>query len=188
MVYGPKVEKIADAVRAALNDKDCAAEVEKVRDEKPKSTVIISSPMTGLAENLSKAPDEAFANKLMGDGAVVTPKDGTVVAPDDGTVLFVFDKKHAIGFATASGVSMIIHVGIDTVKLDGKGFDVKVETGAHVNKGDVLMQLDLDFLRENAPSIASPVICTELKENQSIRLINEGEIKAGEPLFAIDTY
>lgn len=83
---------------------------------------------------------------------------------------------------------MIIHVGIDTVKLDGKGFDVKVETGAHVNKGDVLMQLDLDFLRENAPSIASPVICTELKENQSIRLINEGEIKAGEPLFAIDTY
>lgn len=188
VVYGPKVEKIADAVRAALNDKDCAAEVEKVRDEKPKSTVIISSPMTGLAENLSKAPDEAFANKLMGDGAVVTPKDGTVVAPDDGTVLFVFDKKHAIGFATDSGVSMIIHVGIDTVKLDGKGFDVKVETGAHVNKGDVLMQLDLDFLRENAPSIASPVICTELKENQSIRLINEGEIKAGEPLFAIDTY
>ena len=83
---------------------------------------------------------------------------------------------------------MIIHVGIDTVKLDGKGFDVKVETGAHVNKGDVLMQLDLDFLRENAPSIASPVICTELKENHSIRLINEGEIKAGEPLFAIDTY
>lgn len=188
VVYGPKVEKIADAVRAALNDKDCAAEVEKVQDEKPKSTVIISSPMTGLAENLSKAPDEAFANKLMGDGAVVTPKDGTVVAPDDGTVLFVFDKKHAIGFATDSGVSMIIHVGIDTVKLDGKGFDVKVETGAHVNKGDVLMQLDLDFLRENAPSIASPVICTELKENQSIRLINEGEIKAGEPLFAIDTY
>lgn len=124
----------------------------------------------------------------MGDGAVVTPKDGTVVAPDDGTVLFVFDKKHAIGFATDSGVSMIIHVGIDTVKLDGKGFDVKVETGAHVNKGDVLMQLDLDFLRENAPSIASPVICTELKENQSIRLINEGEIKAGEPLFAVDTY
>ena len=180
VVYGPKVEKIADAVRAALNDKDCAAEVEKVQDEKPKSTVIISSPMTGLAENLSKAPDEAFANKLMGDGAVVTPKDGTV--------LFVFDKKHAIGFATDSGVSMIIHVGIDTVKLDGKGFDVKVETGAHVNKGDVLMQLDLDFLRENAPSIASPVICTELKENQSIRLINEGEIKAGEPLFAIDTY
>lgn len=160
----------------------------RMQEEFPLNTVIISSPMTGLAENLSKAPDEAFANKLMGDGAVVTPKDGTVVAPDDGTVLFVFDKKHAIGFATDSGVSMIIHVGIDTVKLDGKGFDVKVETGAHVNKGDVLMQLDLDFLRENAPSIASPVICTELKENQSIRLINEGEIKAGEPLFAIDTY
>ena len=81
-----------------------------------------------------------------------------------------------------------MELAVQKVFDDGKGFDVKVETGAHVNKGDVLMQLDLDFLRENAPSIASPVICTELKENQSIRLINEGEIKAGEPLFAIDTY
>ena len=144
--------------------------------------------MTGIAADLSTAPDEAFAGKMMGDGAVVTPEDGVVVAPEDGTVLFVFDTKHALGFTTDSGIGMIIHVGIDTVKLEGKGFDVQVEAGCHVNKGDVLMKLDLDYLKANAPSVTTPVICTELKDNQKIRLITDGPIKAGEPLYAVDTY
>ena len=144
--------------------------------------------MTGIAADLSTAPDEAFASKMMGDGAVVTPGEGVVVAPEDGTVLFVFDTKHALGFTTDSGIGMIIHVGIDTVKLEGKGFDVQVEAGQHVNKGDVLMKLDLDYLKANAPSVTTPVICTELKDNQKIRLITDGAIKAGEPLYAVDTY
>lgn len=156
--------------------------------KEPTSTVIISSPMTGIAADLSTAPDEAFAGKMMGDGAVVTPEEGVVVAPEDGTVLFVFDTKHALGFTTDSGIGMIIHVGIDTVKLEGKGFDVQVEAGCHVNKGDVLMKLDLDYLKANAPSVTTPVICTELKDNQKIRLITDGPIKAGEPLYAVDTY
>lgn len=126
--------------------------------------------------------------QMMGDGAVVTPEEGVVVAPEDGTVLFVFDTKHALGFTTDSGIGMIIHVGIDTVKLEGKGFDVQVEAGCHVNKGDVLMKLDLDYLKANAPSVTTPVICTELKDNQKIRLITDGPIKAGEPLYAVDTY
>ncbi len=158
------------------------------KEEKTVSTVVISSPMTGIAADISTTPDEAFASKMMGDGAVVTPEEGVVVAPEDGTVLFIFDTKHALGFTTDSGIGMIIHVGIDTVKLEGKGFDVQVEAGQKVKKGDVLMKLDLDFLKENAPSVATPVICTELKDNQKIRLLKEGEIKAGEPLYAIDTY
>ena len=166
------------------SDKAQGSNVEK----EPTSTVIISSPMTGIAADLSTAPDEAFASKMMGDGAVVTPEEGVVVAPEDGTVLFVFDTKHALGFTTDSGIGMIIHVGIDTVKLEGKGFDVQVEAGQHVNKGDVLMKLDLDYLKANAPSVTTPVICTELKDNQKIRLITDGAIKAGEPLYAVDTY
>ena len=171
----------------SANETDKIAD-NKTSEEKPESTVIISSPMTGIAADLSTAPDEAFASKMMGDGAVVTPEEGVVVAPEDGTVLFVFDTKHALGFTTDSGIGMIIHVGIDTVKLEGKGFDVQVEAGQHVNKGDVLMKLDLDFLKANAPSVTTPVICTELKDNQKIRLLKEGEIKAGEPLYAVDTY
>ena len=213
IIYGPRVTVIKsnledylasvteehfedDAVENNTADasktKDSNTSSDKAQDSdvesEPTSTVIISSPMTGIAADLSTAPDEAFAGKMMGDGAVVTPEEGIVVAPEDGTVLFVFDTKHALGFTTDLGIGMIIHVGIDTVKLEGKGFDVQVEAGCHVNKGDVLMKLDLDYLKANAPSVTTPVICTELKDNQKIRLITDGPIKAGEPLYAVDTY
>lgn len=185
-----KNENAASATDSKTEDSSTASDkAQEATDTKePTSTVIISSPMTGIAADISTAPDEAFAGKMMGDGAVVTPEEGVVVAPEDGTVLFVFDTKHALGFTTDSGIGMIIHVGIDTVKLEGKGFDVQVEAGCHVNKGDVLMKLDLDYLKANAPSVTTPVICTELKDNQKIRLITDGPIKAGEPLYAVDTY
>ena len=185
-------DAVENNIASASKTKDSTTSSDKAQDSdvesEPISTVIISSPMTGIAADLSTAPDEAFAGKMMGDGAVVTPEEGVVVAPEDGTVLFVFDTKHALGFTTDSGIGMIIHVGIDTVKLEGKGFDVQVEAGCHVNKGDVLMKLDLDYLKANAPSVTTPVICTELKDNQKIRLITDGPIKAGEPLYAVDTY
>ena len=185
-------DAVENNIASASKTKDSTTSSDKAQDSdvesEPISTVIISSPMTGIAADLSTAPDEAFAGKMMGDGAVVTPEEGVVVAPEDGTVLFVFDTKHALGFTTDSGIGMIIHVGIDTVKLEGKGFDVQVEAGCHVNKGDVLMKLDLDYLKANAPSVTTPVICTELKDNQKIRLITDGAIKAGEPLYAVDTY
>jgi len=185
---GADEAKNENAASDKAQESDVKAEKEAGDVKEPISTVIISSPMTGIAADLSTAPDEAFAGKMMGDGAVVTPEEGVVVAPEDGTVLFVFDTKHALGFTTDSGIGMIIHVGIDTVKLEGKGFDVQVEAGCHVNKGDVLMKLDLDYLKANAPSVTTPVICTELKDNQKIRLITDGPIKAGEPLYAVDTY
>lgn len=151
-------------------------------------SVIVSSPITGLAADLCTAPDEAFAGKMMGDGAVVLPDEAIVRAPEDGEVLFVFATKHAMGFRTADGIGLIIHIGIDTVQLDGEGFDIYVTNGQKVKKGDPMMRLDLAFLREHAPSLVSPVICTELKENQRIRRIADGAVKAGEPLFAVETY
>lgn len=152
------------------------------------NSVVISSPITGTAADLSTAPDEAFAEKLMGDGALVTPADGAVYAPEDGEICFVFDTKHAVGFKTDSEITMLIHVGIDTVKLNGKGFNVLVKEGQKVKKGTKIMELDLAYLKSHAPSIATPVLCTELEENQSIRLLKEGSIKAGEQLFAVETY
>ena len=144
---------------------------EEHREEKVTKTITVSSPITGIAADLATAPDEAFAGRMMGDGAVVTPQDALITAPEDGEVVFVFDTKHAIGFLTDSGLSMLLHIGIDTVK-----------------QGDPMMRLDLSYLSENAPSLASPVLCTELEDNQKIRLLKEGEIKAGEPLFAVDFY
>ena len=109
-------------------------------------------------------------------------------APEDGEVCFVFDTKHAIGFQTDSGLGLLIHVGIDTVKLNGQGFEVYVENGQKVKKGDPMIKLDLAYIKENAPSIVTPVLCTELEDNQKIRLLKSGAIEAGEALFAVDFY
>lgn len=163
-----------------------STETSGTEEKKVVKSVFISSPIKGVAADLSTAPDEAFAGRMMGDGAVVTPTDSIVRAPEDGEVVFVFETKHAIGFQTDSGISLLIHVGIDTVKLNGEGFKVLVENGQNVKKGDPMLELDLDYLKANAPSVTSPILCTELEANQKVRLLKEGEIETGEALFAID--
>lgn len=177
IIYGPNVTVIKSNLEEYLVN---------VPDTSIVKSITISSPVNGAAANLSTAPDEAFAERMMGDGAVVTPEDEFVYAPEDGEVAFVFDTKHAIGFVTDSGISLLIHIGIDTVKLGGKGFEALVKNGQKVKKGDVMLKLDLDYLKEHAPSIVSPVLCTELDANQKIRLLKEGNISAGEALFAVD--
>ena len=174
---------------AEVEDKNAgtAQTLAPVKEEKIRKTAIIYSPVDGIAADLSTAPDEGFAGKMMGDGAVVTPTEGTVYAPADGEVEFIFDTKHAIGFQTDSGIPMLLHMGIDTVKLEGKGFEILVTEGQKVKKGDPMMKLDLEFLTANAPSITSPILDTEPEDNQRIRLLANGEIKAGEPLFAVET-
>ena len=157
------------------------------KSEKIRKTAIIYSPVNGIAADLSAAPDEGFAGKMMGDGAVVTPTEGTVYAPADGEVEFIFETKHAIGFQTDSGIPMLLHMGIDTVKLEGKGFEILVTEGQKVKMGEPMMKLDLEFLSANAPSLVSPILDTEPEDNQRIRLLANGEIKAGEPLFAVET-
>ena len=198
IIYGPRVTVIKSNLEDYLEtapdieyteteaDTSNMAEKETEQPAKVVKTVTIASPITGIAADLSTAPDEAFAQKMMGDGAVVTPEDVIVKAPEDGEVCFVFETKHAIGFQTDSGISLLIHVGIDTVKLNGKGFEIFVENGQKVKKGEPMMKLDLNYLKENAPSVVSPVLCTELEENQRVRLLKEGSIQAGEPLFAVD--
>ncbi len=201
VIYGPNVTVIKSNLEDYLaTAPDTLVEVKKTEvvenpevkyDKKEKKivkSVIISSPVNGMADNLSAVPDEAFAKKMMGDGAAVIPKDPYVYAPEDGEVAFVFETRHAIGFMTDTGISLLIHMGIDTVKLDGKGFEALVETGQKVKKGTPMLKLDLDYLKENAPSIMSPVLCTEMEDNQSVRLIKEGSIRAGEALFAVEIW
>ncbi|MBQ8559030.1 MAG: PTS transporter subunit EIIC [Tyzzerella sp.] len=201
VIYGPQVSVIKSNLEDYLDiapdeeyipQETTSEAVEEKKAEKAETklvkTVVISSPITGEAADLSTAPDQAFAEKMMGDGAVVTPTDAIVRAPEDGEVCFVFETKHAVGFMTESGVSLLIHVGIDTVKLNGEGFKVFVENGQKVKKGEPLLELDLDYLSKNAPSLTSPVLCTELADNQKVRLLGEGSINAGDALFAVDFF
>ena len=200
VIYGPNVTVIKSNLEDYLETapdtyaeaettesvQETADKTQEAKEQKVVERIVISSPITGLAADLATAPDEAFAQKMMGDGAVVTPEDPFVRAPEDGEVAFVFDTKHAIGFVTDSGLRLLIHVGIDTVKLNGEGFEALVESGQTVKKGDPMLKLDLEYLKANAPSITSPVLCTELEDNQRIHLLQEGQIKAGEPLFEIE--
>lgn len=199
VIYGPNVTVIKSNLEDYLEKApDTYAETEEAGETKREETkntetekkvvkrIVISSPVTGMAADLGTAPDEAFAQKMMGDGAVVIPEEAFVCAPEDGEVAFVFDTKHAIGYMTDSGISLLIHVGIDTVKLNGEGFEVLVENGQKVKKGQPMLKLDLDYLKANAPSLATPVLCTELEDDQRIRLLKEGPVKAGEPLFEVE--
>ena len=140
------------------------------------SSHILYSPLKGKVAPISESPDEAFASKAMGDGYRVMPEDGTVVAPEDGTVLFVFPSKHAIGMKAADGTEYLLHIGVDTVKLDGKGFEVFVTDGQQVHQGDKLMEFDLSFIREHAASEACMVIFTGLTSADSLNLTKEGMV------------
>ena len=168
IIYGPKVTVIKSDLEDFLDH-----------------PVIIYSPFDGIADDITTAPDEGFAEKMMGDGAAVLVQGSYVTAPADGEVTFVFPTKHAIGFRTAEGIELLIHVGIDTVALEGDGFEILIEEGAAVRCKDLLMRLDLAYLKEHAKSLVSPVVCSGLEENQKINLLKKGEIKAGEPLFEI---
>lgn len=205
VIYGPKVtvikSNLEDYLEKAPNEEIVIENMHSQGEKRGKNSkgddasegklvksIIISSPITGTAADLSTAPDEGFAGRMMGDGAVVTPTDSVIVAPEDGEISFVFDTKHALGILTDNDIAILLHIGIDTVKLAGKGFEVFVDNGQRVKKGDKLMSIDMEYLSQNAPSLCSPVLCTELEDNQKIRLIKEGQIKAGEPLFAVDVY
>lgn len=202
VIYGPQVTVIKSNLEAYLaqigdeDEVDRPAETQKseqsatdfqseagVSEQMPAESVqlqtsshILYSPLKGKAAPISESPDEAFASKAMGDGYMVMPEDGTVVAPEDGTVLFVFPSKHAIGMKAADGTEYLLHIGVDTVKLDGKGFEVFVTDGQQVHQGDKLMEFDLSFIREHAASEACMVIFTGLTSEDSLNLTKEGMV------------
>ena len=148
------------------------AESQKSESQEAESPVkkgrTLYSPFTGTVKPITEAPDPAFAGKMMGDGFLVEPENGIVLAPEDAEIVFVFPSKHAIGLKTKDGVEFLLHIGIDTVKLDGKGFEVFVKDGDSVKRGDKLMEFDLQYIREHAPSNVCLTVFTGLKEGEEI--------------------
>jgi phosphoenolpyruvate-protein phosphotransferase len=145
----------------------------------------IMAPFAGWCAALDEVPDEVFAGRMLGDGLAIDPTEGVVLAPCDGEILNLPASGHAVSIRTPHGFEVLIHVGIDTVRLGGRGFDARVKPGARVRIGDELIRFDLDLVARSAKSLMTPIVVTSdgavLKNRRA-----SGAIRAGEVLFLID--
>ena len=137
---------------------------------------VLLSPFSGEAAPITEASDEAFAGKMMGDGYIVRPGEGMACAPEDATVSFVFPSKHAVGLMGDDGTEYLLHIGVDTVNLNGEGFETYVKDGDRVKKGDKLIAFDIEYIREHAKSDECIIVFTSLKEGEEIRLTKPGKV------------
>ncbi|WP_418704348.1 PTS sugar transporter subunit IIA [Anaerotruncus massiliensis (ex Liu et al. 2021)] len=128
----------------------------------------IAAPLTGKVIPVTEVPDPVFAEKVLGDGIAVDPTEGTVYSPVDGTIFQIAHTFHAMGIESDDGLEIRVHLGIDTVKLEGKGFQSFVEVGQKVKKGDKIMEMDIGFIREQGLSPMSPCIITNLDAIKSM--------------------
>lgn len=191
-IFGPKSDQIKHDMAMIMKGEitkptETTVPVEddnKVTHMDDLDEVEIYSPGKGQIIPLSEVPDQVFAQKMMGDGVGFVPEDGEIVAPFDGTVKTIFPTKHAIGIESDEGIELLIHIGIDTVKLDGSGFESMVSTGDTIKKGQTLMQVDLDYIKANAPSIVTPLILTNL-ENRTLEITDVSEVKSQQLIMTV---
>ena len=149
------------------------AKAESIGDEMKKV-------VTGDVVALEQVPDEAFASKAVGDGIAVKPTSNIVVAPAAGTVVKIFNTNHAFCLETNNGAEIVVHMGIDTVALEGKGFKRLVEEGTDVKAGEPILEMDLDFLNANARSMISPVVCSNSDDYSALVILASGKVVAGQ--------
>jgi beta-glucoside PTS system EIICBA component len=181
-LFGMPKDKKADDAELAQNN-EAASQANEVKQA---DIVTVSSPLTGKLIDLKEVNDPTFASELMGKGIAIIPTVGQAVAPDDGEVVSLFRTKHAIGFQTDSGAEILIHIGIDTVKLDGQHFQAHIEAGSKVKKGDLLVSFDIEAIKQAGFEVTTPIIITNSDSYQDIqRIFKQENIQSGEALLAL---
>lgn len=186
VVIGTAVEFLAEAMKRRKNSGDNPApqaEESMELDTQPHKVKALPEtdfhmPIDGDIIDLSEVPDDVFAKEMMGPGFGIMPKGKTIHSPIDGKVVSVFPTNHAIGLETDTGVEVLIHVGLDTVKLNGEGFELLVENGDLIQRGDALLNIDLDYIKANAPSVVTPIIFTNV-EKAKIHVMKTGFQRQG---------
>ncbi|HCD1256141.1 TPA: PTS transporter subunit EIIC [Citrobacter amalonaticus] len=194
IIVGFVAEKIANAMKttgpvaAAEASAAPVAQATAKPQAVPNAVTIaeLVSPVTGDVVALEQVPDEAFASKAVGDGVAVKPTDKTVVSPAAGTIVKIFNTNHAFCLETEKGAEIVVHMGIDTVALNGQGFTRLVEEGAEVVAGQPILEMDLDYLNANARSMISPVVCSNIDDFSGLVIKADGHVVAGQtPLYEI---
>lgn len=156
-------------------------ETENIDSEENKVDTVaenFQAPITGITKKLSDIEDKGFASGAMGEGFAIEMQDGKVVAPFSGEVMVCFPTGHAYGLKSNDGKEILIHIGMDTVELDGKGFDVKVQAGQKIKQGDVLVNVDIDYVKSQGKSLVTPIVFTD---GRKVKLLQEKvAVKAGD--------
>ena len=202
VIYGPSVtivkanfEEFVEGIREGKIDRalaeqagggGSAAPAAAAEPEKPKmKDAILGAHQTGRMMLMNEVPDAAFASRAMGDGVAVEPSEGKLFAPADGTINLVFDTKHAVGMVTDDGTELLMHIGIDTVKLGGKHFEAHVQPDQKVKKGDLLVTFDIDAIHKEGYPVTTPLIVVNTPSYSTIRPLKTGDVKAGDDLLEV---
>jgi PTS system D-glucosamine-specific IIC component len=195
-IFGPRSETIKSQMKDIMEGKRprlSAAKFpkkgleQKIEEADPEvlqsgcsSEDVFISPLKGEIKPITEVPDQVFAGKMMGDGFAIVPAEGMIVSPVDGKIVNLFPTKHAISILSDNGLEILIHVGIDTVNLKGQGFEMLVEADAHVEKGQPLLKVDLDYIKEHATSTTTPVVFTNLAEGEKVVIQKQGNVNLKE--------
>lgn len=199
VIVGTQAESIASAMKKVLTKgpvasagsapaaaAPAAAKPQAAPVTASKTLAMLLAPVSGTVVALEEVPDEAFASKAVGEGVAIQPTGKNVVAPIAGTVVKIFDTNHAFCLETESGIEIVVHMGLDTVALGGKGFSRRVEEGATVAAGETVLEMDLDFLNASARSMISPVVVSNSEDFAGLTLLATGTVVAGEtPLYEV---
>ena len=185
-IYGPKADVLKSDIQDLLDSGEVIPETlpsQKASSQQVETsfkgvTEEVHSVAEGEVIELEKVQDPVFSQKMMGDGFAVEPANGQIVSPVAGKVTSVFPTKHALGLVTESGLEVLVHIGLDTVSLEGKPFEVKVEEGQTVSAGDLLVEADLDAIREAGRATSTVVVFTNATAIQSVTLIQTGQLPA----------
>lgn len=195
VIYGPRVtvikSNLEDYLSHSNEEKEQGTKVENNTKKEEKKVIkegekYVYAPIKGTLLSLEQVEDGVFSAKMLGDGIAIEPEDKTVTAPFNGTVTMVFDTKHAIGLMSEDGVEVLIHIGIDTVQLNGKYYDVKVKAGDVVKTGDVLAYFEKEKIEEEGYRTVTPIIISNTDSFQTILPTAKGKVRPKDKILKVE--
>lgn len=197
VIYGPRVtvikSNLEDFIESGAGDDLSVYDIDAPILEKPENSLplsdgtetVLTAPVTGKVIALEMVGDDVFASGMLGRGAAIEPTDGKIFAPADGVIDNITDSRHAIGMTAENDANILIHVGIDTVNLKGRNFDVKVTEGTKVKKGDLLMTFDINAIKKSGYRVTTPVVICNSDDFSDIKVTADGNVSAGDKIMRI---
>lgn len=190
VIFGTEAEALKDEIKTIMENPEAVTVVDAKNKaassaEGLEKETVMASPIKGKVLDLAEVPDALFAEKMIGDGFAVDPQEGVVVAPVGGEIAHIFDTNHALAIITESGLEVLLHIGIDTVKMEGRGFRRLAEIGQKVEIGTPLMEVDWELVKREAKSSVTEVVVTNMEKVHDMKIIASGVVDASEDVLIV---